>query len=91
MAWAPIDPQRAVELFSMIPSFLSEALRKRLLAALAVWPAVSSPDWQEAVRTATQGERRAFRVMFTPTSTAGWPTPPPPSWHRRSAWCGGTS
>lgn len=49
MGQEPQDPQRVVELLTLADSPVPKSLSRRLVGALQEWPAVGSPDWDEAL------------------------------------------
>lgn len=50
MGHAPQDPQRVVELLTLADSPVPRSLARRLVRALQEWPAVGSPDWDQALK-----------------------------------------
>ena len=49
LGWEPADPRQARELLALPNSPVPKFLAGPLLEALSAWPAVGSPDWEEAL------------------------------------------
>ena len=81
LGWKPAAPKDAAALLSLPESPVPTGLRNRLRRALSQWPAVGSPDWQQALEYGLAAienvgrrervGRRLRRIFEAPVDRAG--------------------
>lgn len=77
LAWAPVDPQLALDWLTLPDLPLPPATAARLSATLDRWPAVGNPEWLAAedasIPTGPDGDevRATLRTVFAPLAPRG--------------------